>query len=71
VIDTPLLESHVDTATRVKRDRYEKRCNEFNEISCLIPVSITQGLQKRFEDQPAYDVIGELKNMFQEQARVE
>jgi hypothetical protein len=30
VLDAPLLESHVDTATRAERGRYEKRCNEFN-----------------------------------------
>jgi hypothetical protein len=28
-------------------------------------VSIIHGLQKRFEDQPAYGMIGELKNIFQ------
>jgi hypothetical protein len=33
-------------------------------------VSMTHGLQKCFEDQPAYEMIGELKNIFQEQARV-
>jgi hypothetical protein len=47
-----------------------KACNEFNEVSCLMLVSIIHGLQKRFEDQPAYDMIGELKNIFQEQAHV-
>jgi gag-polypeptide of LTR copia-type len=33
-------------------------------------VSMAPDLQKHFEDMPAYDMIGELKNMFQEQARV-
>jgi hypothetical protein len=70
VLDAPLLESHVDTTARAERGRYEKRCNEFNEVSCLMMVSITHGLQKRFEDLPAYDMICELKNIFQKQAHV-
>jgi hypothetical protein len=48
VLDAHLLESHVDTVARVERGRYEKRCNEFNEVSYLILVSITHDLQKAF-----------------------
>jgi hypothetical protein len=48
VLDAPLLESHIDIVTHAERGRYEKRCNEFNEISCLMLVSISHDLQKRF-----------------------
>jgi gag-polypeptide of LTR copia-type len=60
-----------DTTIRDERDRYEKKCDESNEVSCLMPVSMIFDLQKCFEDWPTYDMIGELKNMFQEQTRVE
>jgi gag-polypeptide of LTR copia-type/GAG-pre-integrase domain len=71
VLDAPLPDPPANTATRVERDRYEKKCDESNEVSCLMLVSMAPDLQKRFEDMSAYDMIGELKNMFQEQTRVE
>jgi hypothetical protein len=66
VLDAPLPDPPANTATHAERDRYEKKCDESNEVSCLMLVSMTPDLQKRFEDWPAYDMIGELKNMFQE-----
>jgi hypothetical protein len=64
VLDAPLLESYVDIAARAEWGRYEKRCNEFNEMSCLMLVFMTPDLQKCFEDWPVYDMIVQLKNMF-------
>jgi gag-polypeptide of LTR copia-type/GAG-pre-integrase domain/Zinc knuckle len=63
VLDTPLSDPPADTAM--------KKCDESNEVSCLMLVFITLDLQKSFEDWPAYDMIGDLKNMFQEKACVE
>jgi gag-polypeptide of LTR copia-type len=71
VLDAPLPDPHIDIATHAERDRYEKKCDESNEVSFLMLVSTTHDLQKYFEDWPAYDMIVELKNIFQEQAHVE
>jgi hypothetical protein len=50
VLDAPLPDSPTDTATRAERDRYEKKYDESNEVSCLMLVSMTPDLQKCFED---------------------
>jgi hypothetical protein len=64
VIDVSLPELLADTATRAERDRYEKKCDESNEMSCFMLVSMTPDLQKCFDDWSAYDMIGKLNNMF-------
>jgi hypothetical protein len=50
VLDAPLLDPPVDTATCVEQDLYEKKCDESNEVSCIMLVSMIPDLQKRFED---------------------
>jgi hypothetical protein len=70
VLDAPYL-NHMLILLLVPSRRYEKRCNELNEMSCLMLVSMTPDLQKYFEDWSTYNMIGELKSMLQEQAHVE
>jgi hypothetical protein len=50
VLDAPLPDPPVDTATRAERDQYEKKCDESNEVSCLMLVSMTPDFQKCFQD---------------------
>ncbi|GJY68397.1 retrotransposon protein, putative, ty1-copia subclass [Tanacetum coccineum] len=42
----------------------------FNEVACLILGSMTSELHKQFENSLPYDMIKELKSMFEKQARV-
>jgi gag-polypeptide of LTR copia-type len=65
-----LMKAHTTTIQK-KCLMLEKKCDESNEVSCLMLVSMAPDHQKRFENWPAYNMIGELKNMFQEQACVE
>jgi hypothetical protein len=53
VLDAPLPGPPAYTAICVERDRYEKKCDESNEVSYLILVSMTLDLQKCFADWPA------------------
>nr|GEX20381.1 hypothetical protein [Tanacetum cinerariifolium] len=43
----------------------------YNEVTCLILGSITHELHRQFENSSPYDVIQELKSMFEKQAEVE
>ncbi|GJU30146.1 retrotransposon protein, putative, ty1-copia subclass [Tanacetum coccineum] len=43
----------------------------YNEVACLILGSMTPELHRQFENSSPYDMIKELKSMFEKQARVE
>ncbi|GJT70537.1 retrotransposon protein, putative, ty1-copia subclass [Tanacetum coccineum] len=43
----------------------------YNEVACLILVSMTPKLHRQFENSSPYDMIKDLKSMFEKQARVE
>ncbi|GKE99824.1 hypothetical protein Tco_0023175 [Tanacetum coccineum] len=43
----------------------------YNEVSCLILGSMTPELHRQFENSSPYDMIKELKSMFEKQAGVE
>ncbi|GJR33335.1 hypothetical protein Tco_1109567 [Tanacetum coccineum] len=43
----------------------------YNEVACLILGSMTPELHRQFENSSPYDMIRELKSMFEKQARVE
>jgi hypothetical protein len=44
VLDAPLPDPPTDTATCAERDQYEKKCDESNEVNCLMLVSMTPDL---------------------------
>ncbi|GJR98256.1 hypothetical protein Tco_0270430 [Tanacetum coccineum] len=43
----------------------------YNEVACLILRSMTPELHRQFENSSPYDMIKELKSMFEKQARLE
>ena len=58
-------------APRAQKDAYQKHLNDDLDVSCLMLASMNADLQKQFENVKAFDMIKEMKSLFQEQARVE
>ena len=71
VLDTPLPDRPDDDATIAVMNAYHKTRDESTEISCLMLAHMEPDLQQQFEDVEAYDMIENLKRMFQAQAKTE
>nr|GFA67379.1 retrotransposon protein, putative, Ty1-copia subclass [Tanacetum cinerariifolium] len=70
VIEQPLLATPVaDSAANVQAEW--NVIYAYNEVSCLILGSMTPELHRQFENSLPYDMIKELKSMFEKQAGVE
>ncbi|GJX96193.1 hypothetical protein Tco_0351991 [Tanacetum coccineum] len=59
------------TATAAVRNAYTRRVAKQQEVACLMLVSMTHEIQKNLEDRPAFEILQELKTMFQQQAEQE
>ncbi|GJV62359.1 zinc finger, CCHC-type containing protein [Tanacetum coccineum] len=59
------------TTTAAVRNAYTPRVAKQQEVSCLMLVSMTLKIQKNLEDRPAFEILQELKTMFQQQAEQE
>ncbi|GJW41522.1 zinc finger, CCHC-type containing protein [Tanacetum coccineum] len=59
------------TAIVVVLYAYTRRVAEQQEVACLMFVSMTPEIQKNLEDRTAFDILQELKTMFQQQAEQE
>ncbi|GJS64597.1 retrotransposon protein, putative, ty1-copia subclass [Tanacetum coccineum] len=71
VIEQPLPAAPVvDSAANVLLER-NAVYDAYNEVACLILNSMTHELHRQFEKSLPYDMIKELKAMFEKQARVE
>ena len=71
VLDEPLPEEPADNAPRVEKNAYEKHHNDSIDVACLMLATMSSELQKDLEIMEAYDMIFNLKEMFQKQARQE
>ncbi|GJY75422.1 hypothetical protein Tco_0480538 [Tanacetum coccineum] len=58
-------------ASQAARDAYEALNDAQNEVACLMLGSMSPELQRTLENYKAYDIIQELKTMFEEQAKQE
>ncbi|GKD07110.1 hypothetical protein Tco_1186795 [Tanacetum coccineum] len=58
------------TATVAVRNAYTHRVAEQQEVACLILLSMTLEIQKNLEDRTAFEILQELKTMFQQQAEL-
>ncbi|GKE93954.1 hypothetical protein Tco_1578809 [Tanacetum coccineum] len=67
-LEEALPEAPPTTATAVVRNAYTCRVAEQQEVACLMLVSMTPKIQKNLEDQPAFEILHELKTIFQQQA---
>ena len=72
VLDEALPEEEPGaSATKAQKDAYSKHLNDSIDVTCLMLASMNSELQKQFEEMDAFMMIGQLKAMFQEQARQE
>ena len=60
-----------DNASNADRTAYEKHCDDSVNVSCLMLATMSPDLQKQYEHTDAYHMIGGLRGMFENQARVE
>ncbi|GKC79911.1 hypothetical protein Tco_1130685, partial [Tanacetum coccineum] len=70
-LDEALPEVPPATATATVRNAYTRRVAEQQEVYCLMLVSMTPDIQKNLEDRIAFEILQELKTMFQQQAEQE
>ena len=69
VLDEPLPEEPADNVPRAEKNAYEKHHNDSIDVACLMLATMSSELQKDLENMEAYDMIFNLKEMFQQQAR--
>ncbi|GJR76990.1 zinc finger, CCHC-type containing protein [Tanacetum coccineum] len=70
-LEQPLIPLPYPVASQAMRDAYEALYDAQNEVACLMFGSMSPDLQRTLENYKAYDMIQELKTMFEEQAKHE
>ena len=72
VLEKPIPKKAPATnAPHAERNAYQKHKDDALDASCLMLATMSSDLQKQFENVEAYEMIVNLKNLFQEQARQE
>ena len=71
VLEQPYPDDPPDNATNADRTAYEKHCDDAVNVSCLMLATMSPDLQKQYEHTNTYNMIGGLRGMFENQARVE
>ena len=71
VLDEPILEELAANAPRAQRYTYSKYQNDSVDVKCLMLATMESKLQKQMVDMEALTIMACLKEMFQEQARIE
>ncbi|GJY75660.1 zinc finger, CCHC-type containing protein [Tanacetum coccineum] len=66
---TTFIPIPLPVAPQAVRDTYEVLYDAQNEVACLMLGSMSPDLQRTLENYKAYDMIQELKTMFEEQAK--
>ncbi|PWA57417.1 zinc finger, CCHC-type [Artemisia annua] len=70
-LEEALPEAPAANASAAVRNAYTRRCNEQQEVACLMLTSMIPELQKNLENLAAFDMLRELKVMFEQQAEQE
>ncbi|GKA13074.1 retrotransposon protein, putative, ty1-copia subclass [Tanacetum coccineum] len=68
-LEQPLIPPSYLVASQVARDAYNTLYNAQNEVACLMLGSMSHELQRTMEKYNAYDMLKELKTMFEEQIK--
>ncbi|KAD6795333.1 hypothetical protein E3N88_06229 [Mikania micrantha] len=71
VLEKAIPDEPPANATQAVKKAWEKHVDDSAEVSCLMLATMIPELQKNLEDLAAFDMITQLKEMFQEQARHE
>ena len=71
VLEEPLGEAPISLATQDVMNAWQSRSDDYSQVQCGMLYNLEPGLQKRFEQNGAYEMFQELKMVFQAHARVE
>ena len=71
VLDEPIPEEPAANPHRAQRDTYIKHQNDSVDVKCLMLATMESEFEKQMVDMEAFTMITHLKEMFQEQARIE
>ncbi|GJY45046.1 hypothetical protein Tco_0433259 [Tanacetum coccineum] len=71
VIEQPLPAAPATDSKAQVLSQWNVVYDAYNEVACLILGSMTPELHRQFENSSSYDMIKELKSMFEKQAGVE
>ena len=66
VLDEPLPEEPADNAPIAEKNAYEKHHTDSIDVACLMLATMSSKLQKDLENMEDYDMIFNLKEMFQQ-----
>ncbi|GJW99433.1 retrotransposon protein, putative, ty1-copia subclass [Tanacetum coccineum] len=70
-LEHPLIPLPYPVASQAAHDAYDALFDAQNEVACLMLGSMSPDLHRALENYKAYDMIQELKTMFEEQAKQE
>ncbi|KAK8631621.1 hypothetical protein V6N13_028404 [Hibiscus sabdariffa] len=71
VIEEPVPDELAANASRADKDKFKKHMDDMLDVNCLMLVTMSPELQKQHEDMIAYDMIQNLKEIYEGQARQE
>ncbi|XP_071694735.1 uncharacterized protein [Rutidosis leptorrhynchoides] len=69
ILDGPVPEEPPANATKSIRDAWTKHTDDSTEVACLMLATMIPDLQKDLEHHDAFEMLKQLKEMFQQQAR--
>jgi len=65
VLENPIPPEPAANAPRAERDAYKKHSDDAVDATCLMLATMNSELQKQFENMMAFDIVVQLKNLFQ------
>ncbi|KAK8621633.1 hypothetical protein V6N13_081066 [Hibiscus sabdariffa] len=71
VIEEAIPNDPGPSASRVDKDKFKKHMDNMLDVGCLMLATMTPELQKQHEDMVAYEMIQNLKEIYEGQARQE
>src|SRR6266540_6139385 len=70
ILENPIPPEPAANAPCAERDAYKKHSDDAVNATCLMLATMNSELQKQFENMMAFDIVVQLKNLFQAQTRV-
>ncbi|KAK8593638.1 hypothetical protein V6N12_045714 [Hibiscus sabdariffa] len=71
VIEEPVPDEPVANAPRADKDKFKKHMDDMVDVGCLMLATMNSELQKQHENMVAYEMIQNLKEIYEGQARQE
>ncbi|KAK8547614.1 hypothetical protein V6N12_031748 [Hibiscus sabdariffa] len=71
VVEEPVPDEPTANAPRADKDKFKKHLDDMLDVSCLMLATMSPELQKQHEDMNAYNMIQNLKEIYEGQAQQE